>query len=153
MADAKNIILSPQTWARISKALDYVEGMMGARIPGGKNTPKGPVFPILSLPSTAVGGRAPATSCSGSNTTTIGSNSEGSESADSTSFDFTTGSGTSTATLEVWVTSRVGYFDAGDQTLYGYARKLTFNCDGGNLVLEQVSGETRYTIDVPTICT
>jgi len=42
--------------------------------------------------------------------------------------------------------TRVGYFDAGDEKLYGYVRTIKFDQWGR---LASISAETRYEIDVP----
>lgn len=76
---------------------------------------------------------------------TVGAASEGSEAAESTTW----ARGTDDAPVDVWVTSRVGYFDAGDETLYAYLRKLSFAADGR---LVGVSGETRVSVDVLEDC-
>jgi hypothetical protein len=76
--------------------------------------------------------------------TTLGSAAEGSETASTMSWARTSGT-----PLDLYLTTRVGYYDAGDETLYGYAVKLSFDAFGA---LIAVSGETRYGIDVPEDC-
>lgn len=83
---------------------------------------------------------------------TLGPEGEGSETANTTALNFIAGPGTGTGSVVLNVQTRTVYNDAGDQVLYGFERTLTFNCNGGNLVLQQVSSERRYTIDVPTDC-
>jgi hypothetical protein len=78
--------------------------------------------------------------------TAVGSNAEGSEAANGTTWSQVS-DGTP---LDLWFTSRVGYFEAGDKTLYGYARKLSIDACGRVIA---VTAETRYTIDVPEVCT
>lgn len=82
-------------------------------------------------------------SITGGSTTTIGTNGEGSEAADSATW--TAGDGP----LEIWEESRTAYFSAGDKKLYGYARKKTYDACGK---LQSVSAEVRYEIDNPTLC-
>lgn len=54
------------------------------------------------------------------------------------------------APLDLWVVTRVGYFETGTETLFAYVRRLRFNkCGNLYAVLE----ETRYAIDVPEDCT
>lgn len=74
--------------------------------------------------------------------TTVGSNAEGNESADTASF-----AASGSNACEVWITSRVGYWHAGGKILYGFARLLKFDLHGR---LYSVSGETRYNIDTPS---
>jgi hypothetical protein len=50
----------------------------------------------------------------------------------------------------LWVQTRSAYFHAGDEKLYGYRQKWSFDACG---LLIAVSGETRYEIDVPEDCT
>lgn len=50
--------------------------------------------------------------------------------------------------LDVWVQTRT-YWDSGSGTLFGYARKFSFDARG---LLYAVSGETQVTIDVATAC-
>jgi hypothetical protein len=75
---------------------------------------------------------------------TIGSAAEGSESADATTW---TAGGTNG--VEIYEVTRIGYYDAGDETLYAYVRKMTYNRFG---CLYSVSGETRVSIEVPEAC-
>lgn len=75
-----------------------------------------------------------------------------------------TGEGTETADTDTWdieaqdaskhgvtlsVTTRVVYDDTSDETLYGFYRTLTFD-GAGRLVA--ISAETRYTVDAPVVC-
>ena len=76
---------------------------------------------------------------------TIGASSEGSESADTSAWDRVDDA----TPVDVWVIGRVGYFHAGDEKLYGYARKLSFDATGR---LYAVSAETRVEIDAPEDC-
>ena len=72
---------------------------------------------------------------------TIGSTSEGSETAEGTTKTF----GSDDKGLTLYMTSRIGYYDAGAKTLWGYIRELRFD-EGGRLCF--VGGETRVSIDV-----
>lgn len=74
----------------------------------------------------------------------IGSAAEGNEAADSND-----GTCNGTNGLDVFTTSRVGYFESGDETLYGYMREWKFDKKGH---LISVSAETRYTINAPDDC-
>jgi hypothetical protein len=76
--------------------------------------------------------------------TTIGQSSEGGDAALTNTWTKTSGN-----PLDLWVVSRVVYSDAGDQVLYAYARKLTFDTLGA---LATVSAETRYAVDTPGSC-
>jgi hypothetical protein len=71
---------------------------------------------------------------------TLGGNTEGSEAANTTTWE------QGTNALDLWVLCRGAYFDAGDQKLYGYARKITIDTLGN---IRAVGGETRYEMDVP----
>jgi hypothetical protein len=75
---------------------------------------------------------------------TLGSNSEGSETA---ATDTWTSGGTNG--LALWQTCRVVYNEAGDEKLYEFRRKLTFDKSGR---LYSVSGETRIEVDAPEDC-
>lgn len=77
--------------------------------------------------------------------TTLGSSSEGSETADTTSWTRSS----SGAPLDIWMESRTVYDHASGKTLYGFARKFSYDSLG---LLIAVSGETRYTIDVAESC-
>ena len=83
---------------------------------------------------------------------TLGPEGEGSETADTTAFNFIAGPGMTTSNVELNVMTRCVYNHAGDQKLYGFERTLFFNCNDGNLVLQQVSSERRYEIDPPVDC-
>lgn len=72
---------------------------------------------------------------------TVGASVEGSETADTESFDV----GTDNKGLALWICSRVVYNDVGDKILYGFARKLTTDKNGK---IYSISAETRYTMDV-----
>jgi hypothetical protein len=76
--------------------------------------------------------------------TTLGGASEGSESADSSTW--ARGGGTP---LVLYVVSRTVYNEAGDKTLYSFVRPLTFDARG---VLVSVGAETRVTVDVTEAC-
>jgi hypothetical protein len=80
-----------------------------------------------------------------SSPTTLGAASEGSEAADTSGWVRNT-DGTP---VEIYVTSRVGYFHAGDETLYAYVRLLSFDATG---LLISVGTETRVSIEVPEDC-
>lgn len=79
---------------------------------------------------------------------TVGTNTEGVEAANATTWSKSSPPG-GTDGLDLWMISRVGYFHAGNRTLYAYARKLTFDSAGA---LRTVSDETRVTVDVPETC-
>ena len=72
---------------------------------------------------------------------TVGSTAEGSEAAEGTTKTF----GSDSKGLTLYMTSRIGYYDAGDKTLWGYVRELRFD-EGGHLYY--VSGETRVSVAV-----
>lgn len=95
--------------------------------------------------------RTPTKAC-GDSIIIIGRTTEGTEAADTATFDFTTGVGTNAAQVDIWVQTGTAYFEAGDETLYAYFRKLTFTCKGGSLNLTQISGEIRVVVDVPEAC-
>lgn len=76
---------------------------------------------------------------------TIGVNSEGTEAAYTNTYNATT----SENGLDLYAMVRVAYYDAGDEILYGYIRKLTFDVNGH---LVSVGAETRISIDVPLEC-
>lgn len=78
-------------------------------------------------------------------TDTVGVLTEGTEAAAADTFDFTA----SANGLTLNIMTRVAYYDAGNETLYGYARTLVFD-EMGHLVT--VSAETRVTVDVPVAC-
>ena len=75
---------------------------------------------------------------------TIGDADEGDEAADSGEWAVDGDTG-----LYLDAMTRVGFFDAGDETLYGYVRRLKFDSQGR---LFSVGGETRITIDLPGTC-
>ena len=73
---------------------------------------------------------------------TIGGTGEGStDAAEGTTFV-----GDNENSTEVNICSRVAFGDTGDETLYGYSRTMKFDRHGR---LYSISGETKYTIDVP----
>lgn len=73
---------------------------------------------------------------------TVGDTDEGDETADSTTY-------TANATgLQLHCMTRVGYFDSGDEKLYGYIRTLKFDKFGR---LSSLSAETRIIIDTPEL--
>ena len=74
-------------------------------------------------------------------TVTIGGTTEGAEAAEATAKTFNDTNG-----LKFYAMTRVGYYDAGNKTLYGYVRELRFTSKGQ---LYLVSAETRVEIDVP----
>lgn len=76
---------------------------------------------------------------------TLGGTSEGSETADATHWTRAT-DGTP---LDLYVVCRMVYNESGDQTLYQFVRKLSFDACG---LLVAVSGETRVTIDATEAC-
>ena len=76
---------------------------------------------------------------------TIGSNAEGSESASTSTWDRLTDA----VPVEVWIQTRTAYYHAGDEKLYGYFRKFTFDSRG---ILNAISAETRVEIDAPEDC-
>lgn len=71
---------------------------------------------------------------------TVGAATEGSETAETTSFTV----GTNSKGLALWICSRVVYNESGDKKLYGYARKLTVDKNGK---IYSIGAETRYEID------
>ena len=75
---------------------------------------------------------------------TIGSAAEGSETAEASTWTAGGANG-----LAVYQMTRVAYYDAGNETLYGYIRLFTYNRFGG---LYSVGAETRIEIDVPVVC-
>ncbi len=76
---------------------------------------------------------------------TIGVNTEGTEVAYADTYDATSsGNG-----VELYVMGRNGYYHAGDEKLYGYTRKITFDKLGH---LQSIGAETRIEIDVPVVC-
>lgn len=79
-----------------------------------------------------------------SSPTTLGAASEGSESADSSTWSRDNG-----APLDFWIHTRQAYFHAGDEKWYAYARKLSYDACG---FLFAVSAETRIEIDAPEDC-
>lgn len=95
------------------------------------------VLPSRYVPSTA------AIDAKRTSPTTVGNNAEGSESAESTTWS------RGTTPVDVWVLSRIGYFHAGDEKLYAYFRKLSYDGLGA---LYAVSAETRVEIDAPDDC-
>lgn len=74
-------------------------------------------------------------------TETIGADEEGNEAAETDSFTV----GTDGKGLDLWTLSRIGYFHAGDKTLYAYARKLTVDETGR---IYSIGAETRVSVDV-----
>jgi hypothetical protein len=76
---------------------------------------------------------------------TLGSNTEGSETADSTTWSRTSDA----KPLDVWITCRVVYNDAGDHKLYEYRRKFSYDACG---LLIAVSAEARIEVDAPGSC-
>jgi len=75
---------------------------------------------------------------------TLGTNTEGNEAADATTWTYAGTNG-----LEEWYCSRIGYFHAGDAKLYMYLRKRTYDKNGQ---LYSVSAETRVEVDAPEAC-
>lgn len=83
---------------------------------------------------------------------TLGAGSEGSETANAATWSravVTSGTDYGDTPLELWTVCRVGYYDAGDETLWAYMRKLTFDASGR---LKSVSAETRVSVDVAEAC-
>ncbi len=76
----------------------------------------------------------------GATATTIGADSEGSETADTTEYDTSAG-----GNVKLWVITRMVYNEAGDEKLYAFARPVTFQAC-------HVGPETRYVVDAPTEC-
>lgn len=74
---------------------------------------------------------------------TIGDTDEGSEAADTTTWAASAGAG-----VQLHFMTRVAYYDAGNETLYGYVRTAKFDKFGR---LASISAETRVTIDVPEL--
>jgi len=71
---------------------------------------------------------------------TIGSAAEGAEAAETTTWTYAGTNG-----LKLYAMTRVAYYDAGDETVYGYVRLLTFDKYGR---LYSIGAETRISIDV-----
>lgn len=80
----------------------------------------------------------------GESVDTVGAASEGSEAAEGTTHTVSSG-----GAVELWAQSRSGYFHAGDEKLYAYMRKLTFDSKGH---LVSISAETRVEVDAPVDC-
>jgi hypothetical protein len=83
---------------------------------------------------------------------TIGTTSEGSETADGKSWkrdEVAAGDQYGDGPITVNLISRVVYNEAGDKKLYAYARSLKFDASGR---LFEVSAETRYIVDTPVDC-
>ena len=99
---------------------------------------------VLTYSGTAWVGSQPNAANPGASIDTLGSNSEGSETA---ATDTWTSGGTNG--LALWQTCRVVYNEAGDEKLYEFRRKLTFDKSGR---LYSVSGETRIEVDAPGDC-
>jgi hypothetical protein len=78
-------------------------------------------------------------------TDSVGVLTEGAEAADTDTYNATS----STNGLQLDIMTRVAYFHAGDEVLYGYTRRLVFD-EMGHLV--SVSAETRVTIDAAAAC-
>ena len=76
---------------------------------------------------------------------TLGSTSDASESAESTTWS----KATDGTPLNVYVVSRVVYNPAGDQALYSFVRMLSFDARG---LLVSVGAETRVTVDATESC-
>jgi hypothetical protein len=81
----------------------------------------------------------------GDSPTVIGGTSEGSESADTSSWSRDV-DGTP---VDVYGVSRMVYNEAGDKTIYQFVRKFSFDARG---LLVGVGGESRVTIDVTEAC-
>ncbi len=84
---------------------------------------------------------------------TLGSSSEGSETADTHDWDrriIAAGNDYGDTPVDMWITARVAYDETSAKTLYGFARKLSFDASGR---LIAASAESRYTIDATEICT
>jgi hypothetical protein len=77
--------------------------------------------------------------------TTLGGTSEGSESADTSHWTRSTDG----SPLDLYVVTRMVYNESGDQTLYQFVRKLSFDACG---LLTAVSSEARVTIDATEPC-
>lgn len=78
---------------------------------------------------------------------TIGDSIEGTEAVDTETFDI---GGNQTSPLDMYQESRIGYFEAGDEILYGYARRVRKDSNGMEY---RVDTEVRYTVDTPDTCT
>ena len=77
-----------------------------------------------------------------SSPTELGQNTEGSESALTTTYDGTSGSAPG---LKVWVITRMVFNESGDKKLYAYVRPLTFPA----AIAPTVGAETRIEVDAP----
>ena len=137
-----------ETWANNRNSTDYNNAR---HVDGIANLPT-TLFAIMRLTTDADGEIQPFFTVpaedGGTRDTTVNTSPEGAEAADTGTWDIEAQpSGKKGFTLTL--TGRVGYFESGDQTLYGYARTLTFDVMGRVM---SVSAETQYTIDVPEAC-
>ena len=124
----------------VIKRVRSISGGPGIRV---SNTPNGITISAEAKPQTP--GSAPSVAVGGVLTplTTIGANSEGSETAD-------TGTWTrGDHAVEVWAVSRVVYNEAGDKVLYAMVRKWTYDTLGA---LYSISAETRISVDATDAC-
>lgn len=76
---------------------------------------------------------------------TVSSAAEGSEAAESTTWT----RDTTRTPVDVWIQTRTAFYHAGDEKLYGYFRKFSYDSLGH---LYAISAETRVEIDVPEDC-
>lgn len=80
---------------------------------------------------------------------TIGSSTEGSEAADTETWDITNQGSNDGAVA--WITTAIVYNEAGDQILYEFRRPFTWDSDGR---LVSIGAETRITTETPELgCT
>jgi hypothetical protein len=82
----------------------------------------------------------------------IGASTEGSETASASTWNrasATSGTDYGDIPIELWVQTRTVYNEAGDEKLYAFVRKLTFDAGGR---LASVSAETRVEVDIPEEC-
>lgn len=128
------------TTTYLAQEVNSVRGLSGRSVEvefAGYDASHNPVYIFESFKPTD-----PA-ACTTSSPATLGSSSEGSETALTTTW---AGSGP----LDLWMTSRVVYNHTGDKKIYGFARKLSFDSCGK---LVAVTGETRYEVDAAGSCT
>lgn len=85
-----------------------------------------------------------ADECTTDSPDTLGAASEGSESADSSTWTCD-----NETPVEVYVQSRTGYYHSGDEKLYAYIRKLTIDSCGK---VASIGAETRVEVDAPEDC-
>lgn len=117
--------------------------LAGGQYPGIRDgTDAGTGTPIYRIGAIPLGRESLTTG----SPTALGSSSEGSESADSSTW--TRGLAT-TDGVTLWVTCRVVWNETGDKVLYSFARQLLFDSCG---LLRKISAETRINVDTAGPC-